>query len=515
MSRLLISLPVAATLAAAFAPAVYASTLNVQLSADIRSSHPGVNRDAITDSVMLNVVEGLVAADEGGVIKPMLASDWTVSDDGTVYTFSLRDDVVFHNGAPMTADEVKWTWDTVLGNPEYACTTFFDGSRGSAIESVEIIDPLTVEFTLSEPNALFLTYMAQSQCASNGILHPDSFNEDGSWNKPIATGPFLFGEWLRGESVTLEKFDDYAITGEEIDGYGGRKEVLVDEVKLVVVPDNASAVAALRSGNLHVLPYLPPSEASELRADPNFTLVAAPHGGLITFLFQTEDAIMSNVDMRRAVAHALDIPGIVAAVTYGLGIPNPSLVSVGSAFHTELHDQGFEYNPEMAASLLAEAGYNGEEIVIQTNRRSAISYDAAVIAQAMLQASGINATIEVLEWATQLDRFNSGNYQAMAFNYSNRADPALAYSAVLASKEDRANAIWDNPEAIALLDDLLQTAEPAERQALFDQLHEQFIEDVPLLMLANGLDVGVSSANVEGYRTWQGFARLWGVSLNE
>jgi ABC-type transport system substrate-binding protein len=169
MSRLLISLPVAASLVAAFAPAVYASTLNVQLSADIRSSQPGVNRDAITDSVMLNVVEGLVAADEGGVIKPMLASDWTVSDDGTVYTFSLRDDVVFHNGAPMTAEEVKWTWDTSLSTPEHSCTTFFDGSRGSAIESVEILDPLTVEFTLSEPNALFLTYMAQSQCASNGI----------------------------------------------------------------------------------------------------------------------------------------------------------------------------------------------------------------------------------------------------------------------------------------------------------------------------------------------------------
>ncbi|WP_404401948.1 ABC transporter substrate-binding protein [Pelagibacterium halotolerans] len=502
-------------LAIGAASAAMADTLNVQLSSDIRSSQPGINRDAITDSVMLNVVEGLVAAGEGGDIQPMLAESWAVSDDRTVYTFTLRDDVVFHNGAPLTAEDVKWSWEKLLSNPDYNCNVFFDGSRGTQIVGIDILDTHTVAFELNAPDEMLLTYMAQPQCGAAAIVHRDSFNEDGTWDRPIGTGPFVFDEWTRGESVHLVKFEDYALTGTGIDGYGGRKEVLVDDVNLVVVPDNSAAVAGLRSGDLDILPYVPPSEAAELAGDDAFQLVSEPHGGLVTMLFQTQDPVMSHPAMRKAFATALDVPQIVDAVMYGLGVPNNSLVATGSLYHTEHHDQGYEYNPAAVPALLEEAGYNGEEITILTNRRSAISYDVAVIAQAMLQAAGINSKIEVLEWASQLDRFRSGNYQVMAFNYSNRADPALAYNAVTASKEERANAIWDNPEAIALLNAVLQEPEQAERQELFDRLHTLFLEDVPLLMLANGLDVGVAADNVTGYRTWHGFARLWGVGLTE
>lgn len=490
-----------------------ADTLNVQLSADIRSSQPGVNRDAITDSVMLNVVEGLVAAGEGGDIVPMLASDWSVSEDGTQYTFALRDDVVFHNGVTMTAEDVVWSWDKLLANPDYTCNVYFDGSQTSEILNIEASDPATVTFELDQPDAMFLTNMAQSQCAASAVVHRDSFNEDGSWDKPIGTGPFVFDEWVRGESVHLVKFEDYAATGTAPDGYGGFKEVLVDEVNLIVVPDNSAAVAGLQSGDLDVLPYLPPNEAAELQENGSYKLVSEPHAGLVTILFQTEDPVMSHPAMRQAFAAALDIPQIVDAVTYGLGVANNSLVSTGSVYHTAHHDQGYSYDPATIPALLEEAGYQGEQITMLTNRRSAISYDIAVIAQAMLQASGINVEIEVLEWASQLDRFRSGNYQVMAFNYSDRADPALAYSAVTASKEERANAIWDSPQAIELLQAVMAESDQAERQALFDQLHTLFLEDIPLIMLANGLDVGVSADYVTGYRTWHGFARLWGVGL--
>ena len=492
-----------------------ANTLTVQITADIRSSQPGINRDAGTDSVLLNVVEGLVAAGEKGEIRPMLATGWTVSKDGKTYTFALRENVKFHNGATMTAADVAWSLEKLLGDPEYNCKGFFDGSRDAKVESVTAPDTKTVVITLDRPDAMLLNYMAQAQCGATGIVHRDSFNPDGTWKTPIATGPFVFGEWKRGEGLLLKKFADYTITGDKPDGYGGRKEVLVDEVKIVVVPDTATAVAGLRSGVLDVLPYLPPSEAAKLKDDKEFTVVAAPHGGLVTMLFQTADPLMSNVAMRRAVIAALDAPQIVESVTYGLGVPNNSLVATGSIYHTAAQDKGYRYDPAAVPALLEAAGYKGEKINILTNRRSAINYDTAVIAQAMLQSVGINADIEVLEWASQLDRFNSGKYQIMAFNYSNRADPGLAYQTVVGSKAKKANAVWDDPDVGKLVNASLQETDPAKRQAIFDDLHARFLDQVPFMMLANGLDVGVSGPKVKGYRTWQGFARFWGVERSE
>ncbi|SCX34295.1 Dipeptide-binding protein [Agrobacterium rosae] len=494
---------------------VAANTLSVQLSADIRSSQPGINRDAITDSVVLNVVEGLVAAGEKGEIRPMLAESWTVTDEGKTYTFALRKGVKFHNGETMTSADVKFSLDKLLGNSEYNCKTFFDGSRDAKIASIEAPDAQTIVLKLDRPDAMLLNYMAQAQCGSTGIVHKSSYNEDGSWNRPVATGPFKFGEWKRGESLTLTKFAAYAMAGDSIDGYGGRKQVMVDDVKLVVVPDAATAVAGLRSGALDILPYLPPGEAARLKEEKDFTLVAAPHGGLITMLFQTADPLMSNVAMRRAVIAALDTPEIVNSVTYGLGVPNNSLVASGSFYHTAAHDKGYKYDPDAVKPLLTEAGYKGEKINIITNRRSAVNYDTAVIAQAMLQSAGINAEIEVLEWASQLDRFNSGKYQIMAFNYSNRPDPGLAYRTVVGAKAKRVNSIWDDAAVDKLVDQSLQEADPARRQAIFDDLHTRFLDQVPFVMLANGLDVGISGPRIKGYSTWQGFARFWGVERSE
>lgn len=492
-----------------------AETLDVQISADIRSSQPGVNRDALSDSVVLNVGEGLVAFGENGEIRPMLAESWTVSEDGESYTFKLREDVPFHNGATLTSEVVKQSWETLMEAPEFNCVSYFDGSRGPAIEAIETPAKNTVVFKLTEPDAMFLKYAAQSQCGGMAIMHPDSYAEDGSWDHPIGTGPFVFDEWVRGERIHLTKFEDYQPQGEKIDGYAGRKEVLVEDVNLIVTPDKSTAVAALRSGDLDILPYLPPGEAAELMEKPGFHVVAEPHGGMITILMQTADPVLSSPEMRLAIAKALDIPQIVEAALHGLGTPNASLVSIASVYHDDVQGKRIDYAPQEVPALLEAAGYTGEEIVIQTNRRNPINEEVAVISQAMLQASGINVRIEVLEWATQLDRFRNGKFQLSAFNYSNRADPALAYSAVTASKEERGSAIWDNPDAIGMLKEVLQTPDGEERQALFDQMHELFLTDVPMLMLANGLDVSVAAEHVTGYRTWNGFTRLWGVDVTE
>ncbi|WP_240804457.1 ABC transporter substrate-binding protein [Qingshengfaniella alkalisoli] len=474
-----------------------------------------MNRDALSDMVALNVAEGLFAIGERGDIVPMLAESWTVSEDGTVYTFTLRDGRTFHNGAPVTAELVKQSWEAMLAAPDFNCTGFFDGSRGVELVSIKAPDTRTVVMTLAEPDAMFLKNAAQSQCGGMAVTHPDSFAADGSWDHPIGTGPFVFDEWRRGQNLILKKYDEYRPLEGEINGFAGHKGALVDTINLVVTPDRATAVAALRSGDLDVVPYLSTSEAAELKEEDGFVVKSAPHGGMITLLMQTEDPVLSSTEMRMAVAKALDIPQLVDVATDGLGTANASLVPINSIYHDSVQQRSVGYAPEEVPALLEAAGYGGEELVIQTNRRNPINENVAVLAQAMLQMAGINARIEVLEWATQLDRFRSGSFQMSAFNYSNRADPVLAYSAVVDSKENRGSAIWDDPRAIELVEQTLQTPDGEARQVLFDKLHELYLEQMPFVMLANNLNVSVNADYVEGYSTWNGFARLWGVSVDK
>lgn len=493
---------------------VQAEQLNVQLTADIRSSQPGVNRDGLSDTIALNVSEGLVTLGEKGEFIPMLAESWEISEDGKQYTFKLREGVKFHNGETMTAEDVKGSFETSMKQEDFACKVFFDGSRQAKVENVETPDPRTVVFTLSNPDAMFLTYLARAQCGGNAVLHADSFDADGTFIKPIATGPFIFEEWRHGQSIRLVKFDDYSPRAEEPNGYGGRKEALVDEVIFNIVPDLSTAVAALRSGDIDILPYLPPNDAGQIQADSNLKLTTGQHGGLITILFQSRDPLMQNLAFRKAVVSALDVPMLVDTITGGLGEVNNSLVPTTSLYYTDVQKQGYVYDPAAVPGLLEEAGYKGEKLVLLTNRRSPINYEAAVIAQAMLQAVGINSEIQVLEWASQLDLYYSGEYQAMAFNYSSQSDPGLIFRNIIGDKDERPNSIWEGEDIDAMADEALQIIDPAARQAIFDDLHRRFLAELPMVMLANNFDVGVSRSNVSNYRTWQGFARMWNVSVD-
>lgn len=492
-----------------------ASALRVQLPADIRSIDPGVNRDHNTDGVVLHMVEGLVAYGEDAAPKPLLAEKIEIAPDGKRYTFTLRKGVKFHNGAELTSADVVWSWNRYMDpKTDWRCLSEFDGRGQVKVERVTAPDPQTVVFDLDQPSALFLTSLARTDCAMTGILHSSSLKADGSFDKPVGTGPFRFGEWKRGEFVRLERFADYVALPGKPDGFTGSKRPLVDEVRFVVIPDRATAKAALLRGDIEVVPDVANADVGDLKSDQRVKLSVVSHMGLVGLIMQTRDPVLGNAKLRRAIAAAIDKPELVAAVTDGLGRPNGSIVPSLSAYYGKVQREDVAYDLEASKRLIKEAGYKGEKIVMLANHRYPQSFNAAVIAQQMLQAAGLNVEIEVLEWATQLDRYSKGNYQIQAFPYSGRMDPALSFESITGPKDKQPRKLWDNPEVQALLEKSMVVADTAERQAIFDELHRRFLAEMPMVMLYNGIAGGAMGRKVEGYASsLTSLPRLWEVSV--
>lgn len=502
-------------LAATTAHAAQTSTITVRIPADLRSIIPGVNRDNNSDGIVVQMVEGLVAYGADGLPKPMLAEKVDTSADGRTYIFTLRKGVKFHNAKELTADEVIASWNYYTDpKHEWRCLPEMGAGGAMKVSSVKATGPLTVEFQLEQPNALFLTTMARTDCGMTGILQKDTFAADGTVERPIGTGPFKFAEWKRKEFVRLEKFQDYSSVSAGTDGLAGAKRPMVDEVKFVVVPDDATAKAALLSGDLDVIPEIANSDYKEFKSDSRVNVSVAPTMGPVGLILQTRDPLLGRVEMRQAIAAALDIPNLVDAVTSGTAKPNNSIVPSISPYYGPVEQRGYVHDLDKVKALLEKAGYQGEPVVIETNKNYQYAFDTAIIAQQMLQSAGINATIEVIEWATQFEHYSKGKYQVQVFAYSGRMDPSLSYDVMSGSKEKQPRKLWDDPEVQTLLAKSIATTTKADRQAIFDQLHEKSLIDVPMVVLYNFTVVAATSARVDGYNASSvQLPLLWNVAV--
>lgn len=512
MPRTLIAAGLAALLAAVPAFAQDAP-LRLRLNTDIRSTDPGVNRDGPTDGIIAHIVEGLVAMAGDTSVKPMLAARVEISEDGLTYRFPLRQGVRFHNGAPMSAEDVAFAWARHMKREtNWRCRADLDGGIVK-ITAIETPDPQTVVFRLDKPSALFLSVMARPDCGSGAIWHRDSLNADGSWRAPVATGPFRLGDWRRGQYIELVRNPDYAALPGEPDGLAGNRTALVERARFMIIPDEAAARAALLAGNIDILPDARSRDVEELRGR-GFTVHSAPTMDLQTVLLQTRDPVFSDVRMRRALALAIDVPELVRAVTEGGSRPSRSPIPPGSAFFTPAMTEVPARNLADARRLAAEAGYRGQPIKLLTTRRFEAFYEIAVLVQDMAREAGINFELEVLEWATQLDRYLKGEYQAMAFGYSARLDPSLSFEMFTGPKATQPRKVWDNPEAQALLEASMRDADPAKRKAAFDRLFAMLLQDVPMIALYSSVSNAAFGRHVQGYRSWAlDQPRAWGVRL--
>ncbi len=348
---------------------------------------PTANTAAAIDRVVFsNIYEGLIKVNSKGEFIPGLATRWEVSTDGLIYTFHLRKGVRFHNGESFNARVAKWNIErakgegTVNPHPEY-----FKG-----ITSLTTPDDFTLVATLGEVDALFIAHMAEG----DAVMLPMQGYENTKSN-PVGTGPFKFSKWVRGDRVEMVKFA----------GYWNPELPYLDKVTFKFIGDASAQIAALKAGDLDVIGYIAaPESAMTLSKDNRFKVFAGTSTGEVIMSTNNKAAPFDNKLVRQAVAYAIDRQTVVDLVMFGYGTPIGSHWSPSTPYYVDLTDK-FAYNPEMAKSLLTQAGYpNGFDATIKLPAIYSYSKRAGEVIADMLAKVNIRLKIEIVEWGQWIER---------------------------------------------------------------------------------------------------------------
>lgn len=339
--------------------------------------------DVYTATIMEHMAETLVKLLPGGEIVPLLAEKWEVSPCVTQFTLTLRQGIKFHDGEPLNAEAVKLNFERRL-DPEAGTAL---GFIVDPIKAVSVVDEYTVMIETYFPFAPMLSNLAHG---TNAILSPVALRA--SWYTPmpktVATGPFIFKEWLPGERVTLLRNEVY----------WGEKARL-EELVFKVIPEAAARVIALEVGEIHVAILVPAVDMPRLKADPEIDIETTP-GFLVFYLgFNTLKEPFDCRLVRQALNYAVNKEYIVRYVLGGAARVADAPIAPGVFGYHPIRT--FEFNPERAKALLAEAGFpDGFHATLYT---VPIGLDWQIAAVADLLAVGIRITMEIMDWPTFLE----------------------------------------------------------------------------------------------------------------
>jgi peptide/nickel transport system substrate-binding protein len=452
--------------------------------------------------ILVNIYDGLVRYAPGTLeVEPALAESWEISEDGTVYTFQLRDGVTFHDGTAFDAEAVKFNFDRMLdedhpyhGTGPFPLSFFF-----GAIEETEVVDELTVRFHLDEPYAPFLSNLAYP---TGLIVSPTAVEThlDEYARNPSGTGPFAFRVWESNRQVALQRNEDYWNGAPPLAGVVFRP-----------ITDANARVSEMLSGGIDLMVEVPPDNVQLFADDEGFVLheEAGPH--LWFLILNTREAPFDDVRMRQAVNYAIDKESLVTNVLQGTATvaAGPTPEAFAWAYNEDL--EPYPYDPERAKELIAEAGYaDGVETVFFVTEGGSGMLDPVPMGtaiQADLAAVGIDARIETYEWNTFLNQVNPGlegkaGMAQMAW-MTNDPDtlPFLALRTEAMPEEGGFNSgYYSNPEVDALLEQARRETDQEERARLYKEMQAIVHEDAPWAFVANWKQNAVTTANVENFR---------------
>ncbi len=404
------------------------------------------------DSVLYsNVFEGLTRFMSDGSVVPGLAESWEISDDGLTYTFKLRSGVTFHDGTTMDAEDVKFSLDRI-GAEESANA---QKALYAAISEVNVIDPMTVEVKLSEPNGNMIFNLAWGDAV---IVAPESI--ENIKQQPIGTGAFKFDSWTQGDKVELVRNDAY---------WGDAPALASATFKFI--SDPTAAFASVMAEDVDVFAGFPaPENMPQFEADPRFQVIVGSTEGETILSTNNKMPPFDNVKVRQALAHAIDRQAIIDGAMFGLGTPIGTHFAPHNPAYVDLTAQS-AYDPEKAKALLAEAGFaDGFETTLHLPPPSYARRGGEIIA-AQLAEVGIKAEITNVEWAQWLETvFKGKNFGLTIVSHTEPMDIGIYANPDYYFQ-------YDNPAFQDLIGKLNATADPEMRNQMMAEAQQIIADD--------------------------------------
>lgn len=450
------------------------STLDVQLSPVI-----------LVNTITQHIFETLFAFDGKWQSKPLLAAALpTVSEDGLTYVIPLREDVKFHNGATMTADDVvasleRWTKVNSRGK-----------QLAPMIESLTATGPAEVTIVMKQKYAPLVATLSQY-----AVIMPASTLAD-TLTEFVGTGPYKLQERKPDQYIQLVKFDGYVSPEGAADNYAGHREAVADELLFMPVPDANTRVEGVLAGQYDYADSLPISAYDRLAASDVAEPVVLPDSGWMSLNMNMKEGILSDVRLRKAVELALNANDLMAAA-----FDKPEFFTVNGAmfpksyaWYTEAgvarHGEG---DIAAAQALMKEAGYKDQPIRILTTRQYEFHFKLAQVAEAYLEAAGFKVELMVSDWATLTSRRADPTQWDIFITHSvQAADPAL-HNTFSASYPG-----WYVSEGKDAALAAYMASSEADRMGAWEALQTQFYEDAPLYKVGDFNGLSGASRKLEG-----------------
>ena len=402
-----------------------------------------------TREVLFNIFEGLVKPNSDGEMIPAVAEKYTLSEDGTTYTFTLREGVKFHNGQTVTAEDVVYSINRCAAVPEGQEKPLV--AAFSAVKSVEALDEKTVAVTIAQRDLEFISYMTAA------IIPADYENQD---TAPVGTGPFKFVSRTPQQDFVMERFEDY---------WGA--PAWLDKVTYKICENADALVMNLNGGSIDLCAHLTSAQASQL--NQSFQVLEGTMNLVQAIYLNNQAKPFDNQLVRQALCYAIDRQGIMDMVADGHGTAVGSSIypAFTKYFLPELVDK-YPHDVAKAKELLAQAGYpDGFDMTISVPNNYQPHMDTAEVVAEQLREAGIRVTIQPVEWSTWLDTiYNGRQFQATVVGVDAANMTARAMLERFTSDYGKNFINYNNPAYDALFQQAINAQDEATQTDLYKQM---------------------------------------------
>lgn len=467
---------------------VAGGTLIIGRQDDAHSYDPHRGNNFAALEVLHALYDTLVTVDfDMQTIVPLLATKWSVSDDGTEYTFELRDDVKFHSGRPMTAHDVKYSFDRLRDPDENLPEKWVL----ETVESVEVVDDYTVVLKLTQPDGDLLLNLSRSQAAILDHEAVAQWGEDFGSQWSGGTGPYKWVSWAPDQEIVLERNPDYN-WGPGIFANNGAPHV--DQLIFRVIPDANTRILALEKGEIHMTRHVPEAEIERLSQLDDVTIMQFNRLHSWFLGMNLRKPVFAEPEVRRALSMAVDRQTLIDLASYGFGLPADNIISPATPGYWEgSSTMGHTYNPEEAKRLLDEAGWvvgsdgirtkNGMRLSFELHGASA-SERLLTVLQAQFREIGAEAKLDMMEVGALFQKLAGEDHDMsqIGFSYTTAGEAlGLYFHSKNIPAPNRFN--WNDPETDRLLDLGKSASNDAERKEAYDQVQQRILEGAPFIPL--------------------------------